>query len=471
VLVLFPVYRTYVNGDGLSEEDRFYVKQVIEEARGRIPLLLNELNFIEKLLLLEWEESLTEEQRGLRLHFVMRFQQLSGPLMAKGIEDTLFYVYNRLLALNEVGGHPGQFGITLNEFHEFNQKQSVAWAHKMNATATHDTKRGEDVRARLNVLSEIPEEWEKQVKAWSEINRSQKINVRKKAVPVPNDEYFFYQTLVGSYPFNEGENASFVGRIKDYMLKSIREAKLHTAWLRPDSAYEEGFLAFVEKVLEPSDSNQFMKEFLPFQKWVAGYGIFNSLSQTLVKYTAPGVPDTYQGTELWDLSMVDPDNRRPVDYEQRISYLKDIKEKAQTDIHKLIDQLLSSKEDGRIKLFLTHKVLQARKENVAVFQKGDYLPLEVVGKFKEHIVAFARSFENTVAIAVAPRFLTALVQPGEYPFGEEVWADTQLHLPQTEHSTWRDAITEQTVSGSGTIAVGQILQRFPVALLINQPNP
>jgi (1->4)-alpha-D-glucan 1-alpha-D-glucosylmutase len=469
VLALFPVYRTYVNGDGISEADISFIKEVIEEARGRLPLLYNELNFIEKLLLLEWEEGLTDEQEALRLHFVMRFQQLTGPLMAKGIEDTLFYVYNRLLSLNEVGGNPGKFGITLDEFHQYNQEQSRAWMYKMNTTATHDTKRGEDVRARLNVLSEISEEWEKQVKSWSEINRSKKSSVRKKAVPVANDEYFFYQTLLGAYPFDERENESFVGRVKDYVLKSIREAKLHTAWLRPDTAYEEGFLTFVENVLEPSDSNEFMKVFLPFQKWVAGYGIFNSLSQTLLKFTAPGVPDTYQGTELWDLSMVDPDNRRPVDYEQRISVLKDIKEKAQADSLKLIDELLSSKEDGRIKLFLTYKVLQARKENLEVFLKGEYQPLEVVGKFQDHIVAFARRFGDSIAIAIAPRFLTTLVQPGEYPFGEQVWADTQLKLPQGAQSTWRDAITGQTISGSGAIAIGQILQHFPVALLLNSP--
>jgi len=467
VLCLFPVYRTYVNGDGISEDDRIYIKEALEEARGRVPLLLNELNYIEKLLLLEWEEGLTEEQKALRLHFVMRFQQLSGPLMAKGIEDTLFYLYNRYLALNEVGGNPGKFGITLDEFHEVNQKQSALWLHKMNATATHDTKRGEDVRPRLHVLSEIPDEWEKQVITWIQLNRSKKNELRGRAVPVPNDEYFFYQTLLGSYPFDESENESFIGRVKDYMLKSVREAKLHTAWLRPDSDYEEGFLAFVEKVLEPSDSNEFMKEFLPFQKWVAGYGIFNSLSQVLLKYTAPGVPDTYQGTELWDLSMVDPDNRRPVDYQQRISFLKDIKERQHTDIGKLTDELLSTKEDGRIKLFLTHKVLQARKENLDVFQKGDYQPIEVSGKFKEHIVAFARSFGDTTAIAIAPRFFTSLVQPGEYPIGE-VWADTQLQLPQGMQSSWRDAITGQTISGTGAIA--QILQHFPVALLVSQHN-
>ena len=470
ILTLFPVYRTYVNGDGLSEEDRAYIQEVIEEARGRIPLLLNELNFIEKILLLDWEESLTEDQKALRLHFVMRLQQLTGPLMAKGIEDTLFYVFNRLVSLNEVGGNPGKFGITLADFHNFNQEQSKAWAYKMNATATHDTKRGEDVRARLNVLSEIPEEWEKHVKSWSEINRPQKSNVRGKEVPVPNDEYFFYQALIGTYPFDENENATFLERIKDYMLKSVREAKMQTAWLRPDSAYEEGFLGFVEKVLTPSESNQFLKELLPFQKRIADYGIFNSLSQTLLKYTAPGVPDTYQGTEFWDLSMVDPDNRRPVDYEQRISVLKDIKQKSQTDNLKLIDELMSTKKNGKIKLFITHKVLQARKEQLEVFQKGEYLPLEVVGKFKDHIVAFARSFENTTVIAIAPRFLTSLIAPDENPLGEKVWADTQLQLPQGFSSSWQDIFTGQTLTGNGTIAIAQVLQHFPVALLLNSPQ-
>ena len=470
ILTLFPVYRTYVNGDGLSEEDRAYIQEVIEEARGRIPLLLNELNFIEKILLLDWEESLTEDQKALRLHFVMRLQQLSGPLMAKGIEDTLFYVFNRLVSLNEVGGNPGKFGITLADFHNFNQEQSKAWAYKMNATATHDTKRGEDVRARLNVLSEVPEEWEKHVKSWSEINRPQKSNVRGKEVPVPNDEYFFYQALIGTYPFDENENATFLERIKDYMLKSVREAKMQTAWLRPDSAYEEGFLGFVEKVLTPSESNQFLKELLPFQKRIADYGIFNSLSQTLLKYTAPGVPDTYQGTEFWDLSMVDPDNRRPVDYEQRISVLKDIKQKSQTDNLKLIDELMSTKKNGKIKLFITHKVLQARKEQLEVFQKGEYLPLEVVGKFKDHIVAFARSFENTTVIAIAPRFLTSLIAPDENPLGEKVWADTQLQLPQGFSSSWQDIFTGQTLTGNGTIAIAQVLQHFPVALLLNSPQ-
>jgi (1->4)-alpha-D-glucan 1-alpha-D-glucosylmutase len=213
-----------------------------------------------------------------------------------------------------------------------------------------------------------------------------------------------------------------------------------------------------------------MKAFLPFQKLVAEYGIFNSLSQTLLKSTSPGVPDFYQGTELWDLSMVDPDNRRPVDFEQRLGFLKDIKEKAQKDVLKLIDELLASSEDGRVKLFLTTKILEARNKNLEVFQNGDYLPLEVVGKFKDHIVAFARKYENKVAITVAPRLLTSLVGQGEYPLGEQVWHDTQLKLPQEMPSGWQDAIASQMIQANGTLLVGEALKYFPVALLIGQIN-
>ena len=468
VLTFFPVYRTYINQDGLREVDRLYIQEVIAIAQERVPLLLKELNYIEKLLLLEDEEVLTPEQKELQRHFVMKLQQLTGPLMAKGIEDTLLYVYNRLLSLNEVGGNPNQFGVTLTDFHEFNQKQQSSWPHKMNATATHDTKRGEDVRARINVLSEIPEEWEKQVKVWSDRNADKKRKSKVRTVPDRNDEYFFYQMLVGAFPFAESERSQFVERMKDYVTKAIREAKAHTAWLRPDTDYEEGFVAFVEEVLNPAEDNQFLKEFLPFQQRVADYGVFNSLSQTLLKITAPGVPDFYQGAELWDLSLVDPDNRRPVDFEQRVSFLKDIKDKAKKDILSLIAELLSTKEDGRIKLFLIARVLEARKQNLAIFQQGDYLPLEVTGKFKEHVVAFARRYGDRVAIAVAPRFLTSLVKQGENPLKEAVWADTQIQLPQGMPSAWTNVIAAQTIKSSDTVPVGEALKDFPVALLISQ---
>ncbi|MBD2085901.1 malto-oligosyltrehalose synthase [Trichocoleus sp. ST-U3] len=469
ILILFPVYRTYINQEGLRESDRFYVKEVIEKAREQVPLLLKELNYIEKLLLLEEEDSLKAEQREVQRHFVMRLQQLTGPLMAKGIEDTLLYVYNRLLSLNEVGGNPSQFGVSVADFHEFNQKQHERWPHKMNATATHDTKRGEDVRARINVLSEIPDEWEEQVKTWSKINDSKKRRMKGRVFPQKNDEYFFYQTLVGAFPFAESERSHFVERVKEYVVKAVREAKVHTAWLRPDTDYEDGFVAFIEEVLKPSTDNQFLQEFLPFQQSIAYYGIFNSLSQTLLKITASGVPDFYQGTELWELSLVDPDNRRPVDFEQRLAFLKKIKEKAKADVLKLIDELFTSKEDGRIKLFLIARVLEARKQNLAVFQKGDYVPLEVNGKFQDRIVAFARSYENRVAITIVPRLLTNVVQEGEYPLGE-VWGDTRLKLPQRMPSAMKDAITSQSLSANGTVLIADALKHFPVALLISESD-
>ncbi len=461
-LVLFPVYRTYINKDGQRATDTMYIKSVLKKAKENTPQLLNELNFIEKLLMLEFEEHLTQADKDQWFHLVLRIQQYTGPLMAKGVEDTAFYVYNRFMSLNEVGGHPGYFGISTAEFHKFNEAQSKKWLHKMNATATHDTKRGEDVRARLNVISEIPEEWEQHLLAWCEINRAKKKSLPGLMAPDDNDEYLFYQNLVGAFPCQESEEADFTDRLKDFIIKAIREAKVHTAWLRPDNTYEESCIAFVEEVLK---DEQFMKEFRPFQKRVAEYGVYNSLSQTLLKSVSPGVPDFYQGTELWDLSMVDPDNRRPVDFELRTSLLKEIKQAA--DILGLISELLANKEDARIKLFLTNKLLEARKQYLELFREGEYLPLEGTGQFKDNIVALARSYENQVAIAIAPRFFTSIIQPGEYPLGEQVWKDTQLQLPPGMPSTWKNAITAQTLQIDGKVAIGEALKHFPVALLIS----
>jgi len=467
VLALFPVYRTYISPRGISDADRYYVWEVIAKAKEQEPRLLKELDYIQKILLGDVEDYLTKEQKEEQLHFVMRLQQLTGPLMAKGVEDTLLYVYNQLLSLNEVGGNPSHFGITLPVFHEFNQKRNEHWSYSINATATHDTKRGEDVRARLNVISEIPEAWEKQVKTWSELNREYKTIINGKAVPDANDEYFLYQTLVGTFPFAENESSQFTKRVKDYVIKAVREAKVHTAWLRHDADYEEGYLSFVESVLAPTETNQFLKEFTPFQKLVAHYGMYNSLAQTLLKNTAPGIPDLYQGTELWDLSMVDPDNRRPVDYQLRTTWLEEIKEKTQTDVLQLIDELLATQENGKIKLFLTYKLLQARKDNLAVFQQGNYQPLEVRGKFKDNIVAFARTTEEKTAIAIAPRFFTSLIKPGELPLGEQVWHDTHIKLSPEMPLTWKNLLTSQTIQGDGILQIGEVLKHFPVALLSN----
>ncbi|MEH2183893.1 malto-oligosyltrehalose synthase [Nostoc sp.] len=476
VLTQFPIYRTYITPDGIEDSDRSTIEEVIRQAKEQTPLLQHELTFIEKLMLLEFDNSLTQTEREQWIYFVLRMQQYSGPLMAKGVEDTSLYVYNRLLSLNEVGGNPGHFGIPVTKFHAFNKQHQVTWPHTMNTTATHDTKRGEDVRARLNVLSEIPDEWDQQVNTWSAINREHRsdggfaniFGVRHGfAIPDRNDEYFLYQTLIGAFPFAEHEYASFVERVKEYIIKAIREAKVHTAWLRPDSEYEQACTSFIEKVLDPAISGEFLEAFRPFQQRIAYYGIFNSLSQTLLKITAPGVPDLYQGTELWELSLVDPDNRRPVDFEQRRTYLSAIREQAKTDILGLIQELLNDKTDGRIKLFLTAQLLQARTNYVSLFQDGDYLPLEAQGTYANHIIAFARREGNQTAIAIAPRFLTSLIQPGDNPLGESVWQDTHLQLPPGTSRTWKNVLTQEPLQATETLSIAAALAHFPVALLVS----
>jgi (1->4)-alpha-D-glucan 1-alpha-D-glucosylmutase len=470
-LAQFPVYRTYIEDSQVSECDRHYIIEAITKTKQHLPRLVKELDFLQALLLREDESYLSEAQKEERQHWIMKFQQMTGPLMAKGVEDTVFYLYNRLLALNEVGGNPSHFGIVPDEFHAFNQKKCQNWLHSMNATATHDTKRGEDARARLNVISEMPEVWEEKVWTWSEINRPYKSLINNKPIPDTNDEYFFYQTLIGVFPFTEteieNEFPEFVERIKNYVIKAVREAKVHTAWLRPDSDYEEGYLSFVEKVLASPEQNQFLQSFLPFQQQIAEYGIYNSLAQVLLKYTAPGVPDLYQGCELWDLSLVDPDNRRPVDYEKRQAFLKEIKTKIDSNILETLATLLSQKEDGKIKLFLTAQLLQARKTEQNLFLKGDYQPLAVTGKYAENIIAFARQYEDKMAIAIAPRLLTRLMQPGELPLGEK-WHDTQIEFPPGMPSQWNNAMTKQPYKSDRILAIKEIFEHFPVALLVNE---
>lgn len=454
IMAQFPVYRTYISSEFFSEKDQRYIKEAVKRAKEKIPDLLYELEFIERSLL-----DPGEEEKSQWNGFTMRFQQFTGPLMAKGFEDTVLYVYNRLISLNEVGGSPDRFGASLNEFHSFNKEKVDPYPHSMNATSTHDTKRGEDVRARINVLSEIPDEWESCIKRWSRINRGKKRTVNERSVPDRNDEYFLYQTLIGALPHDETEYPNFVERVKDYIIKAVREAKVHTAWLKPDTEYEDAYVSFVEEILRESD--QFLEGFMRFQKRVSHYGIFNSLSQTLIKITSPGVPDFYQGTELWDLNLVDPDNRRPVDFEKRISLLRNIMDKS-------YKELLSTREDGRIKLFLIKRALQARKEGVEVFQRGSYIPIEVGGRFREHIVAFARNHGNTWAITIAPRLLTALIDEGELPTGRQIWDDTHILLPKGAPALWRDVITTQAIEGRETLLIGEMLKDFPVALLMSE---
>lgn len=464
IMVVFPVYRTYISPDHFDDSDRSYIREAVAAAVGRNPALRLELRFIERVLLLEVDEHLRDDMRKEWLYFVMRFQQFTGPLMAKGVEDTVLYIYNRLLSLNEVGGEPAAFGVTLPEFHAFNRRRAEHWPHSMNASSTHDTKRGEDARARINVLSEIPDDWQHHLEMWGEINADNKRRVGDILAPDRNDEYFLYQSLIGAFPCYEREQPAFKERLKDYVIKAIREAKVHTMWLEPDTEYEDAVLSFVDALLDRSESNRFLESFVPFQRRIAYYGIFNSLSQTLLKITAPGVPDFYQGAELWNFTFADPDNRRAVDFGQRRTFLREIAEHVDAGILNLIDDLFATRADGRLKLFLILQALQARTEHTGVFQNGDYIPLHVRGAYSEHVVAFARRHDDIWITTVVPRFLTQIVSEDRQPFGRDVWGNTRIALPEQAPSSWLDAITEQTMHGD-ELYVGDIFKNFPVALL------
>jgi len=470
VLTFFPVYRSYVSPESYTEDDRLRIRHAMEKAKESNPALLYELEFIEKFLLLEHADHLPEEEKRQWIHFIMRLQQLTGPLMAKGFEDTTLYIYHRLISLNEVGGDPGRFGCPAQAFHEFNRERSRRWPHSMNTTSTHDTKRGEDVRARLNVLSEIPDEWEEQVVQWSRMNRKHKQLLKGREVPDRNDEYFLYQSLIGAWPFTEDKYTDFGERVKTYMIKAVREAKVHTEWLKPDLAYEEAFISFIDKVLQPSESNVFLHALVAFVGKVSHFGALNSLSQTLLKIASPGLPDFYQGTELWDLNFVDPDNRRPVDFRERKLLLEEIQHQDRTDPSGVIRDILSDWSTGKAKLFVTHKALTLRGTQRNLFQMGNYIPLRGSGKRKDHLCAFGRHAGKDWAVILAPRFTTRLCAAGAFPLGESCWGETALVLPKEAPERWRQLFTGESIRAlnSGTrklLLMRDVFKMFPVALL------
>ncbi|MEW6264180.1 MAG: malto-oligosyltrehalose synthase [Thermodesulfobacteriota bacterium] len=464
VLACFPVYRTYVNEDRVSGVDRKHILKAVSLAGEINPALTHELQFLRRFLLLEFPPYFNKDQRGEWRQCVMRFQQVTGPLMAKGYEDTALYIYNRLISLNEVGGEPDRCGVSLAGFHQFCRKRQKSWPHSLNATSTHDTKRGEDVRARINVLSEIPSEWAAHLKKWQRLNSHKKKKLRGRYIPDNNDEYFLYQTLIGALPFDHYDHAAFIDRIKQYAIKAVREAKEHTAWIRPDHDYEAGYINFIEEILKPD--NAFWKEFTSFQKRIAHYGLLNSLSQALIKMTAPGVPDFYQGTEFWDFNLVDPDNRRTVAFESRKACLEEISKKMEIDRPLFLEELLATPHEPGIKLFLIYQTLQIRRRYNQLFQKGEYLPLKVPGALGGHIVAFTRRLGQDWAIIVAPRFLTSLVGTDEMPLGPEIWGDTAIPLPLDAPSTWKNVMTNQVKTFDRKLMVHAVLELFPVALLL-----
>jgi len=463
LMAAFPVYRTYIDADSFSRQDGTVLAAALEKARDKCHECRPGVDEIIDLLLSGLRDGLDRQAQQARQYFLMRFQQFTGPVMAKGFEDTLLYVYNRFLSLNEVGGDPRAFGLSLDQFHRFNELRARNWPYAMSATSTHDSKRGEDVRARLNVLSEIPDRWQQAVTRWAQMNEPHKQMAGDVLAPHRNDEYLLYQTLVGALPFDEREYDSFRQRISDYVIKAVREAKTYTDWVDSNEPYEGACRQFVEKILDRSPENNFWPDFLAFQKEISEYGILNSLSQTALKMTCPGVPDFYQGTELWDLNLVDPDNRRPVDFDRRVKALKQVTARPGP-------QPTSANHEGHAKLFLTHRGLRARGENRDLFEKGDYLPASVTGSGEQHIIAFFRQWQDSYALIVAPRFLASLVKPGESPTGQEVWQDTRITLPANAPSRWRDAITDSVLTARTNAFVGDILREFPVSILIAQAS-
>jgi (1->4)-alpha-D-glucan 1-alpha-D-glucosylmutase len=326
------------------------------------------------------------------------------------------------------------------------------------------------VRARINVLSEIPDLWEANLKKWSRMNRKKKKMIRGVAIPDKNDEYFLYQTLIGAFPFNEEEYDSFRVRLKEYIIKAVREAKVYTAWLKPDSDYEDNYLSFIDRILEPSDKNQFWGEFLQFQKMISFYGIFNSLSQTLLKIASPGFPDFYQGSEFWDLNLVDPDNRRPVDFSLRAWLFREMKSRETKKRSKLIRELFSTRQDGRIKLFLIYKALAARQKQKNLFEKGNYSPVKITGEHKESIIAFAWELKPLWAVIIAPRFLTGFISEDQEPIGVEVWGDTKIVMPGDNPSVWTEEITNTEIKSVQPLFIGNILKSFPCAIMIKKAD-
>jgi len=477
VIACFPVYRTYTNSFEVLERDRQYIEATINRAKRLNPATSASIfDFIRDVLILRFSDNMLDEHKKSWLDFVKRFQQITGPVMAKGVEDTAFYLYNRLVSLNEVGGSPERFGITLEAFHGQNIERCKSRPLAMLASSTHDTKRSEDVRARINVLSEIPDQWREGLSRWGRQNRKLKMLVDGKPAPSRNEEYLFYQTLIGTWPFcrlEDEEFALFRARIKEYMLKAMREAKVHTSWISPNTLREDAVMYFIDSILTASRQNNFIHDFAVFQKTTAACGIFNSLSQTLLKITSPGIPDFYQGNELWDFSLVDPDNRRPVDYHLRKGLLDGLLQMETADGPlETAHEVVRSRNDGRIKMHLTCKALNFRRENRVLLETGRYLPLTVEGDRQEHVCAFERSVNGSSVMVVVPRFCSRLMPDSDaLPLGAGVWQDTRIiQAFDTAASRYRNIFTGEILQlnqqdGRLSLALRDILAVYPVALL------
>ncbi len=448
-LIRCPVYRYYGNSFPLPYDEQKAIKTIFNNIREAKPEIKGAADLLEGILLNDASAAYGKQV----LQFYQRCMQFTGPIMAKGVEDTLMYTYDRFIGHNEVGDTPETFGLPLGDFHNVMTERQQRWPLSMNATATHDTKRGEGVRARLNALTDLADEWIETVKQWQAINQEYKIN----DAPDANDEYLLYQTIIGSYPMPGEDMDDFSKRIEEYLVKGLREAKLHTQWADPNEAYENGCLQFVKAILKPNSN--FMQMLRPLLIKVADFGIVNSMAQTVLKFTCPGIPDVYQGCEFWDLSMVDPDNRRAVDYETRAASLKKIVAGKVS-----VGQLWKKRYSGNIKLWLTCLLFNERKNNSETFEKGEYIPLTIKGIYKENVMAFARQYSGNWYIIAIPLHLAQISKDSAKPTDIN-WEDTTVVLPNNAPRRWESLISQSKLELTGEIMIRDVFTELPLLIL------
>ena len=467
----FPVYRTYIRNLEVPDSAKLLVDGAIKEARRRRPRLNPAcFEFLRDVLTLANPPHILPDQREDRLAFVMRWQQFTGPITAKGVEDTALYVYHPLLSPKPSGRQPGAFENNVaGELLRIHTGAAARWPDSLNATSTHDTKRSEGVRARLNVLSEIPDLWAKEIGEWSRNNESSKQVVGGRKVPYPNEEYLIYQTLVGLWPGDISRLPSISDRVQAYVIKAIREAMVHTRWTEPNEAHEGAICTFIKQILSPQDHSPFLQAMGRLLDKVAFAGMINGLGQTLLKITCPGVPDFYQGSELWDFHLVDPDNRGSVDFQMRTEALEYIMDRAPANLTGLVSELLSHWPDGRIKLYLIWKALGCRNSRPALFREGEFIPLAPLGDRCQHVISFLRRRGKDQVLVVVPRWVADLPKTMDGS-GDKFWSGTNLQLPLESPAAWRNIFTARrtaATSGAGSqlLAVSDLLSEFPVALL------
>lgn len=470
VTACLSVYRTYIRNMEVPASATKYIEEALTAARSRAPNVSSAcFDFVREVLLILNPPHVLVDQREARLAFVVRWQQFTSPIVAKGLEDTALYVYHPLLSLNEVGGDPGPSDVTpLEDFYAF-LKNRRQWPGSFNATSTHDTKRSEDVRARLNALSEMPAEWKDHLDQWSKQNADHKERVGGHAVPDRNEEYYLYQTLLGVWPLDQQDCPTLLKRVQDHILKATREAMVHTRWTRPNQAHEDALLKFVARILSQDDNHEFLQDFRKFQKKIAYFGMINSLSQALLKIASPGVPDFYQGSELWDLRLVDPDNRGPIDFAKRTAALESI---ARADSRQTLRNFVEHWHDGCIKLYLIWKAIRFRRDHVDLFRDGEFVPLQSAGTNARNVTAFLRRHGNSWSLAAIPRWLSQVPRTGNREFN---WGDTRLTLPSDSPGTWNSILTQTQLASKNEgaeqhLMVSDLFQEFPVAFLHAEEN-